>query len=161
MNKIIRLIIIVLITLGVCCVVLIMSSSHLDGFKRPMIIVTVIDQDRKPLADVSVMFLDSYWCHNNRWHETKIFSNPLEENKEEFLQKGFLAHTDSKGHAEVKGYFHAATYIWGVSLYQEGELLLEKEGYEPVSVKLNDRSYRNKILKGQITLDIKMDKKKI
>jgi hypothetical protein len=159
MNKIPRLIAVAISTLVICILVFAAVSFHIDGYKNPKIIVTITDRDGKPLAESSVIFLDFYWCHNNLWNELNKTSNQLSENKEEFLRKSFLAYSDSRGHAEVKGHFRAAISLFGTNLHQEGELIVEKAGYEPINIKLNDKKYRHDILKGRINLEIKMDKK--
>ena len=139
---------------------------HGDGYIRPSIKVSVVNTSGQPMAEVTVVFLDRFclrWCQNNEVAPDVIHSTPIDNLPDLFRLRMSMAKTDVDGHAEVRGFFFSASYLWGKSVSTAGELVLSHPGYQTLRVDFSDERFRQstrlrrQVGKGLVKLDLVMN----
>lgn len=139
---------------------------HGDGYIRPSIKVNVVNTSGQPIADVAVVFLDNYclrWCLNNEVAPDVIHATPIDSLPDMFRLRMSMAKTDVDGHAEVKGFFFSASYLWCKCVSTAGEVVLSHPVYQTLRVDFSDAHFRQstrlrrQVGKGLVNLDLVMN----
>lgn len=132
---------------------------HGDGYIRPSIKVHVLNSSGQPMADVTVVFLDSFclrWCLNNEVAPDVIHATPIDSLPDMFRLRMSMAKTDVCGHAVVRGFFFHASYLWGETLSDKGVVVLARPGYQTLRVGFQNSRFRWQIIKDRVNLDLVM-----